>query len=132
MRHFDGGATRDTDDTKLDYEGFLSPVVLERYARYMHKNRQTAEGLRDSDNWQDGIPTKVYIKSAWRHFMDLWLHHRGRGGMAREDLEDALCGVLFNIMGYLFEVLRESEKQQQERVENMMHYVRRRYGPPEG
>jgi len=132
VRQFNGGATRDNDTDKLDYEGFLSPVVLERYAEYMHKHRQTANGLRDSDNWQDGIPTSVYIKSAWRHFMDLWLHHRGRGDMARENLEDALCGVLFNVMGYLFEVLREPEVQPPKNLGWMMRYLHRRYGPPEG
>ena len=59
MRNFDTGATRDVDTNKLDFEGFLSPVVLERYAEYMHKNRVQADGnLRDSDNWQKGIPKK--------------------------------------------------------------------------
>ena len=106
MRQFSGNATRDTDDGKLDFEGFISPEVLLRYAEYMHKNRQTADGVRDSDNWQDGIPKSVYMKSLWRHFMDLWLHHRGKGHKARESLEDALCGVMFNVQGYLFEVLR--------------------------
>lgn len=49
MRVF-GKATRDLDEEKIDYEGFLSPIVLERYAQYMHKHRNTANGLRESDN----------------------------------------------------------------------------------
>ena len=69
VRTFDTGATRDTDDGKLDYEGFISPLVLERFARYMHTHRLQPDGtLRDSDNWQKGIPRDQYIKSAWRHF----------------------------------------------------------------
>jgi len=29
IRQFTTGATRDTSDGKLDYEGFISPLVLE-------------------------------------------------------------------------------------------------------
>jgi len=105
IRKFDTGATRDTEENKLDYEGFLSPRVLERYAKYMDKHRVQSDGtLRTSDNWQKGIPKDVYIKSAHRHFVDWWKEHRGY--KSREGLEDALCGVLFNTMGYLYEVLK--------------------------
>lgn len=108
MRQFETGATRDTDDSKLDYEGFLSPVVIKRYAQYMHKHRIQADGgLRDADNWQKGMPTGVYIKSLLRHFMDLWLLHRGRGDEAvSDDIEETLCAILFNTMGYLNELIR--------------------------
>jgi hypothetical protein len=85
-----------------DYEGFLSPLVLERFGAYMHKCRVMRDGsLRESDNWQKGIPNDVHIKSLWRHFMDLWLWHRSYGACAREKVEDALCGVIFRAMGYL-------------------------------
>ncbi len=106
MRTFDTGATRDVDQDKYDYEGFLSPLVLERYARYMHKHRTQADGnLRDSDNWQKGMPKTAYMKSGWRHFFDWWSEHRGVP--SREGLEDALCALLFNVSGYLLEVLKE-------------------------
>lgn len=111
MREFPGGATRDTDEGKFDYEGFLSPTVLERYAAYMHKHRKQADGkLRDSDNWQrgSGIPKSAYMKSGFRHWMDVWKGHRGL--LPREVLVEALCAVLFNVMGYLHELLKE-EKQ---------------------
>ena len=53
MRTFDTGATRDSDNDKLDYEGFLSPLVLRRYAEYLHKHRKQSDGkIRTSDNWQ--------------------------------------------------------------------------------
>ncbi len=110
MRKFETGATRDTEEGKLDYEGFLSPLVLERYSEYMDKHRKQADGkLRDSDNWQKGIPIVTYIKSLWRHFMDLWKEHRGYG--SRDGIEEALCGIIFNSMGYLFEILNDNEKQ---------------------
>lgn len=109
MREFETGATRDSDDGKYDYEGFLSPRVLRRFAAYMHKHRAQVDGsLRSSDNWQKGIPKDVYMKSMWRHFMDVWTFHRSTAQADHEDvLEDALCGVLFNVQGYLHELLRE-------------------------
>jgi hypothetical protein len=105
MRTFDTGATRDTDEGKLCYEGFLSPLVLRRYAEYMHKNRRQPDGsVRRADNWQKGIPLTAYMDSAWRHFMAWWSLHRS--APADEDLEDALCAMLFNVSGYLHETLK--------------------------
>jgi len=101
MREFETGATRDLDDEKLDFEGFLSPLVLSRYAEYMHKHRVQADGtLRASDNWQKGIPRDVYMKSMWRHFMDVWGAHRGHEVIP---VDESLCALLFNVMGYLHE-----------------------------
>ena len=40
FRVFEGGATRDQDKTKPDFEGFLSPLVIERFGEYMTKHRQ--------------------------------------------------------------------------------------------
>ncbi len=103
VRTFKTGATRDTADGKLDYEGFLSPYALEAYGEYMHKNRQQSDGtLRDSDNWQKGIPKEVYVKSLWRHLVSAWKGHRANA--APEVMEDALCGIIFNAMGYLHEL----------------------------
>lgn len=103
MREFEGGATRDVCDDKLDYEGFLCPLVIERYAKYLHKHRQTKNGLRASDNWQNGIPQDVYMKSAWRHFHAIWKQHRG---YSNQDITEDLCALLFNVMGYLHEELK--------------------------
>lgn len=102
MRTFDSGATRDGDEDKLDFEGFLSPLVLERFAEYMNRHRVQADGsLRDSDNWQKGIPMDAYMKSMWRHFMDVWMGHR-----YNLPKEEALCALLFNAQGYLHELLK--------------------------
>jgi hypothetical protein len=107
MRTFDTGATRDSDESKPDFEGFLSPLVIQRYGEYMAKHQTQADGSRRaSDNWQKGIPKDAYIKSAWRHFVDWWLEHREQP--SREGLEDALCALLFNTMGYLHETLKEN------------------------
>lgn len=111
-RYFEGGAYRDLDENKLDYEGFLSPAVLKRYAEYMHKNRKQSDGeMRDSDNWQSGIPKDVYMKSMWRHFFEVWTMHRdalGNGDLADtpKEMQEALCALAFNVMGYLFEDLK--------------------------
>jgi hypothetical protein len=106
IRKFDTGATRDTDANKLDFEGFIHPLVIERYAEYMHKHRIQADGsLRDSDNWQKGIPKTAYMKSGWRHFFDWWKEHRGFSTSA--GIEEALCALIFNAMGYLSVLLTE-------------------------
>lgn len=106
MRQFETGATRDTDDGKYDYEGFLNPLSLERFAAYMHKHRHQADGqLRASDNWQKGIPREAYVKSMFRHFMDVWKEHRGYP--SKEGMEEALCAIIFNANGMLFEILKE-------------------------
>lgn len=106
---FKTGATRDPGmESKLDYEGFLSPLVLKRFAEYMHNNRFRPDGgMRESDNWQLGLPRDSYIKSLLRHAMDLWLHHRGMSEESREPIEEALCAIIFNASGYLFEELRD-------------------------
>ena len=105
MREFETGATRDTDEDKYDYEGFLSPSVIERYAAYMHQHRKQADGkLRASDNWQKGLPSEQSLKSLWRHMMDVWKTVRGLP--AQESKEEALCAIIFNASSMLHEELR--------------------------
>lgn len=112
IRKFETGATRDIDTNKHDPEGFLQPLVIVAYNEYMHKHRlQTDGSLRASDNWQKGIPKDAYMKSMWRHFLDVWLYHRGCGHKAKELQVEALTALMFNVMGYLYEVLRERESQ---------------------
>jgi len=109
MRKFKSGSTRDDDTDKYDFEGFLSPIVLEAFAEYMHRHRKQADGkLRPSDNWMKGISQEVYMKSLTRHFMDLWKEHRGY--KSREGKMDALCAIMFNTMGYLYEELKSKTR----------------------
>ena len=106
LRRFPTGAIRDTAADKLDFDGFLAPEVIERFAAYMHKNRKLPDGtLRDSDDWQRGIPPDVYRKSLWRHFFDCW--KLGRHGVTGDVLEEALCAVIFNASGWLLELLKK-------------------------
>lgn len=103
IRTFATGATRDTDDGKIDFDGFLSAPVLRAFGAYMHKHRIQSDGtLRDSDNWQKGIPREQYRKSAFRHFLEWWEAHRNG-----EDVTEKACAVLFNLMGDLHEHLKQ-------------------------
>lgn len=105
IRTFSTGATRDTDQNKLDYDGFLSPSVIQRFAVYMHGNRIQSDGsLRASDNWKAGIPIDEYMKSMWRHFMEVWSIHQAQDDEA--DIETALCALKFNVDGMLHELLK--------------------------
>lgn len=115
IRQFETGANRDLADHKHDYEGFLSLPVMRAYGAYMHTNRKLKDGsLRDSDNWQNGIPRDVYMKSAYRHFMDWWSLHRGYPTYDFEgkevEMREAICGLLFNAMGYLHEEISEESR----------------------
>jgi hypothetical protein len=105
IRTFETGATRDTDVSKADYEGYLSPLVIEAFGRYMFRHQTLADGsTRASDNWQKGMSLAVYMKSGWRHFFDWWRAHRGLA--SKEIIEDSLCALMFNVMGYLHEHLK--------------------------
>lgn len=126
IREFDTGATRDSEDGKLDYEGFLSPLALRRYAEYMHKHRTQSDGnVRASDNWQKGIPYTAYMKSLWRHLVEFWTEHRfftilkedpysneydpNEIALLQEDnREEILCAIIFNAFGYLHELIKEN------------------------
>lgn len=113
MRAFRSGAIRSLDQTRIDPEGFLSPIVLERFSEYMNKHRLVADGsIRSSDNWQKGMPTETYMKGMWRHFLHLWTRHRNFRVVdpkAAANMEEDLCAMLFNIQGYLFELLKKSK-----------------------
>ena len=111
VRIFDTGATRSPQAEKLCYDRFLSPLVLKRFAEYMHEHRKQSDGLmREPDNWQKGIPQASYMDSMARHAMDVWLHQSGFPDEATEGLETALCGLMFNAMGMLFEVLKKERR----------------------
>jgi hypothetical protein len=106
VRKFDTGATRDTDEGKPDYEGYLSPLVIEAYGEYMLKHQEQSDHTqRSSDNWQKGIPKEQYMKSGWRHFKDWWKSHR-KGTPDRE----AMLALMFNVMGYLHEELKPKKQ----------------------
>ena len=111
VRSFETGASRSADNGRYDPEAFLSPQVLEGFCEYMQRNRQLADGsLRDGDNWQKGIPLPVYAKGLNRHHLHFWARHRGApiaDENATGSVKDDLHAILFNAMGYLFELYRE-------------------------
>lgn len=113
LRQFDTGATRSPDTNRYDPEGFLSPIVIERFCEYMNKHRVQSDGsIRDSDNWQKGIPRSAYMKGMWRHFLHLWTRYRGytvQDKLATENIEEDLCSILFNAQGLLFEILKDKQ-----------------------
>ena len=108
-RTFSTGANRNDDKGKIEPEGYLSPLVIKAFSEYMLSHQTLEDGTkRPSDNWQKMFGDdhlQVCMDSAWRHFLDLWLSHRGyksRGGT-----QEALGGLLFNIMAYWYKLLKE-------------------------
>lgn len=112
MREFPGGATRNSNENKLAYEGFLSPHALHAFAEYMHSHRKQADGkLRDASNWQHGIPEVAYMDSLIRHTMDLWRLYRGGEPLDPDTgkpctKKELLCAIYFNVGGLLHEEVK--------------------------
>jgi hypothetical protein len=110
------GATRTESSNKPDFEAFISPLVLDRYGRYMHGHLKMADGtLREPDNWQRGIKASAYAKSLVRHVIQFWSTYRGFPAHdydtgQRVLMEDILCAVIFNASGFLHELLKRRLK----------------------
>jgi hypothetical protein len=109
VRKFETGATRSSAEGRYDPEGYLSPLALERWAEYMHKHQYQADGsMRESDNWQKGMPQESMAKGMWRHFLHFWLRHRGftpNDVKSGADIEEDLCAIIFNAQAYLHNLL---------------------------
>jgi len=108
MKKFNSGATR-TSEPLEDPEGFLSPAVIIEFNRYMAHHRTQADGeVRRADNWQRGMSKARYMRSMWRHFLDVWNYWRiPRVGDA---ILDSLCALMFNVHGMMLEVLISTGK----------------------
>lgn len=110
------GANRDTSMGKLDFEAAISPLVLMAYLEYITKHAKRPDGTyRELDNWQLLFGTheehrNICIKSAYRHFIDLLMEHDGYD--SREGIDEALGGLLFNIMCYWFSILKERREKE--------------------
>ena len=112
MRTFESGATRDTNDGKLNFAGFLSLPALTQYAKYMSMNRlQSDGGIRDADNWKAGFPIESYVESAFRHYLDWLKYHQSDNRTPEMNNEGiaAVCGLIFNAMGFLHEWLKGAD-----------------------
>lgn len=101
MRVFDTGATRDQDETKLEYKGFISPLAMKAFAEYMHKHRYQSDGkIRDADNWQKGIPLEAYESSLIRHTFEWWgFLQKGD----RDSMDEVANAMMFNLQGWIHE-----------------------------
>ena len=113
LRTFLSGATRSPDEGRDDPEGYLYPLVIDRFNEYMTKHRVQSDGsLRDSDNWQKGMPRAAWMKGLLRHVLHLWTRHRGfpvRDEGAAANAEEDCCAIIFGAQGYLLELLRGRE-----------------------
>jgi hypothetical protein len=109
-RTFSTGAKRDTDDGKLQFGRCLSPYALTAVVDYMR--RHNSQVHRREDNWKVGIPLESFMDSMWRHFHHTWqLHTELPAGASRCELIDALCGIFFNVHGYLHELTKPEPRQ---------------------
>ena len=115
MRTAPTGATRDKVDGKFDYWKFFSLPFMYRYALYMYGKRIQPDGeMRDADNWQKGMPREWYVASMARHMMDIQYHHQGYPELASEDLQTALCALMFNVQALGHEVMLDRNVQEEE------------------
>ena len=116
IREWKSGGKRDTVAGKLSYSKFFHPIVLRSFVEYMHKARKMRDGsYREGNNWQKGFGdtlkehSDVCMESLMRHFMDVWLFHEGTEDVG-VDLDEALCGVMFNAMAWLFQLLKSRQE----------------------
>lgn len=111
MRKFETGATRDNDESKPNFVGFLSPEVLAAYGNYMLRHQKQADGqMRAADNWKKGIPRQAYMESMLRHMFEVWQLHLDQESREvismqpdTEAMDEALFALLFNVMGFAYE-----------------------------
>lgn len=116
VKEFKSGATRSPEPLE-DPEGFLSPFVIDAFNAYMAKHRTQSDGkLRASDNWQKGMPKRRYMRSMWRHFLQVWRIWRQEGRSGH--LVEPLCALMFNVHGMLLEVLISTGKIQRPKAHN--------------
>lgn len=114
LRISESGAIRNSDIGKINYQGALSPLILEAYGKYIEKHSLLPDGTRrNNKNWQNlfGTPEEhrqVCIESAWRHFIDLLMEHDGYE--SRDGIDEALGGLMFNIQAYWFSFLIERKR----------------------
>ncbi len=108
-RYFDGGAFRDGDNGKMDFEGYFSPLVIKGFGEYMlHHQKQSDGQMRDSDNWQKGFGEDhigVCLKSLLRHVHDIWMEYDGYP--SRDGMEEAVYGSMFNIMAIAYKLEKD-------------------------
>lgn len=115
LRTSETGCIRNSSQGKVNYQGALSPLVLEAYGKYIQKHALLPDGtIRDNKNWQKlfGTPEEhrqICIESMWRHFLDVLMEHDGYN--SRDGLDEALGGLFFNLSAYWFSILKEEQEE---------------------
>ena len=131
-RQFATGADRSSDKGKVHFERSLSPLVLQRFSEYC-RDHNVPKGRRE-DQWQLGFPQESWLDSGWRHFKAWWALHRGYPEVDETgspvDIEEALCGLLFNANGYLHQLLLA--KMEPAAKEKIGEYIRNANPAPAG
>jgi hypothetical protein len=108
-RIFDTGADRSSDKGKHHPDRAWSPLVLAEFARYMYEHNTTATVPRREDQWQLGFPMDSFVESGTRHWEAFKALAKGYSAFDEKgnpvDIVEALDGVLFNVQGYLHQLL---------------------------
>lgn len=124
VEKFAGGATRSDSSDRYDPEGYFSPIAWERIAEYLQKHQVQADGsIRESDNWQKGVPAERFMRGLWRHMLHLWIRHRGYVPMdpnAGEDIEEDLCAIAWNAQGMLHFILKAKQEELAARADEIL------------
>jgi len=72
MRLFKSGATRSSNEGKIEYFGFRHPLTELSFGKYMLKHQKQEDGnMRSSSNWWNGWDESISIQSLVRHVEDL-------------------------------------------------------------
>src|SRR5215472_385939 len=108
-RVFDTGADRSSDKGKHHPDRAWSPLVLAEFARYMYEHNTTAATPRREDQWQLGFPMDSFVESGTRHWEAFKALAKGFPVFDEKgtpvDIVEALDGVIFNVQGYLHQLL---------------------------
>lgn len=71
------GATRDTNNNKLEYSSYSHPLNDFSFAKYMQSKQTIWWKYRRWDNWQLGLGREVLLDSLIRHIKTLELLFKG-------------------------------------------------------
>lgn len=137
IRQFESGATRSSNNGKIEYYGFRHPLTELSYGEYMIKHQTQENGeKRESNNWWKGWNKKISLQSLIRHTEDLQAIHAGynvwkvylkegektiylkegeevfldsKVKYVRVSEEDCCNAIRFNAGAYLLEVLKNKQ-----------------------
>lgn len=120
MRKFSSGATRDSNDDKVDYLKITPAIIDHSFGQYMRRKRVQPDGsLRDFDNWQGGFGdtpeenARQCLDSIDRHVKDIALILDGYTVNERGtpiSLEDSWNAIRFGSQAGLFHFIKNRKE----------------------